>query len=256
MASDLNKLREEKNIAQAAWDSMKAELDAVPREDVMVTSGNPKGECPAFIHGDFSTTKKGLIIIQEWWGVTDFMLREGREFALKGNFVTLVQDLYRGKTTEDYEEAGHMMDTLDYPGAVLDIQGAARYLRSRGCLKVGVTGFCMGGALSFAAAAKVPEISAAAPFYGIPKPELADLKTIKIPLQCHFGDLDEIANFSDPAAQKSLRQLLDSGGVAYEWCSYPKGRHAFMDYTWRKFSLSSRTLALRNLYDFMNKHLD
>ena len=59
MASDLNKLREEKNIAQAAWDSMKAELDAVPREDVMVTSGNPKGECPAFIHGDFNTTKKG-----------------------------------------------------------------------------------------------------------------------------------------------------------------------------------------------------
>ena len=53
--------------------------------------------------------------------------------------MTLVPDLYRGKTTEDYEEAGHMMDTLDYPGAVLDIRGAARYLRSRGCLKVRVS---------------------------------------------------------------------------------------------------------------------
>ena len=113
----------------------------------------------------------------------------------------------------------------------------------------------MGGALSFAAAANVPEISASAPFYGIPKPELADLTTITIPLQCHFGELDEITNFSDPAAQKQLRQLLDSGGVAYEWCNYPDGRHAFMDYTWRKFSLSSRNLGLRNLLRFMVTHL-
>ena len=113
----------------------------------------------------------------------------------------------------------------------------------------------MGGALSFAAAAKVPEISAAAPFYGIPKPELADLTTIKIPLQCHFGQLDEIANFSDLQAQKQLQQLLDSEGVAYDWCNYPEGRHAFMDYTWRKFSYSSRQLGLSNLLRFMAKHL-
>ena len=113
----------------------------------------------------------------------------------------------------------------------------------------------MGGALSFAAAAKVSEISAAAPFYGIPKPELADLTTIKIPLQCHFGQLDEIANFSDLHAQMQLKQLLDSVGMAYEWCDYPEGRHAFMDYTWRKFSYSSRKSGLNNLLRFMTKHL-
>ena len=50
--------------------------------------------------------------------------------------MTLVPDLYRGKTTENYEEAGHMMATLDYPGALTDIQGAAKYLLSRGCRKV------------------------------------------------------------------------------------------------------------------------
>ncbi|KAK3770690.1 hypothetical protein RRG08_037882 [Elysia crispata] len=41
------------------------------------------------------------------------------------------------------------------------------------CKKVGVTDFCMDGALSFAGAALVTEIDAAAPFYGIPSPRVA-----------------------------------------------------------------------------------
>jgi len=40
---------------------------------------------------------------------------------------------------------------LDWEGAVKDIEGAAKHLREMGCKKVGVTGFCMGGALSIAA---------------------------------------------------------------------------------------------------------
>ena len=59
-------------------------------------------------------------------------------------------------------------------------------------LQVGVTGFCMGGALSLAAAVLVPEVDAAAPFYGIPKADLADVSKIKIPLQCHFADGDDV----------------------------------------------------------------
>ena len=56
-----------------------------------------------------------------------------------------------------------------------------------------MTGFCMGGALSLASAALVPkEISAAAPFYGIPSPELCDVGKIKIPLQAHFGSKDTL----------------------------------------------------------------
>ncbi len=59
---------------------------------------------------------------------------------------------------------------------------------------MGVTGFCMGGALTFAAATlipkDVPQLAAAAPFYGIPSPQLCDVTTIKIPVQAHFGEQD------------------------------------------------------------------
>jgi len=82
------------------------------------------------------------------------------------------------------------MGGLDWAGAVQDITAGAAYLKSIGCTKVGVTGFCLGGALAFAAAALCPEISAAAPFYGIPiglrtgrLAEIVDLTTIKVPVQ-------------------------------------------------------------------------
>lgn len=51
----------------------------------------------------------------------------GKELSERGPYVTLVPDLYRGKVTADDKEANHYMSDLDWPGAVADIQGAARY---------------------------------------------------------------------------------------------------------------------------------
>ena len=59
------------------------------------------------------------------------------DIGMLGNFVTLVPDLYRGKVADDREEAGHLMSGLDWPGAVSDIKGAAKFLLSKGCTKVG-----------------------------------------------------------------------------------------------------------------------
>ena len=60
-----------------------------------------------------------------------------------------------------------------------------------------MTGFCMGGALSLAAAVAAPEIDAAAPFYGIPSAESFDVSKIKIPLQCHFAEKDEVSGCAE-----------------------------------------------------------
>lgn len=55
----------------------------------------------------------------------------------------------------------------------------------------------MGGALAIASSVLVPEIDAAVAFYGVPPTELADAANIKVPVQAHFGELDNIAGFSD-----------------------------------------------------------
>lgn len=93
----------------------------------------------------------GIVVLQEWWGV-DF---EIKNHALKisqlgPGFKAFIPDLYRGKVGLDVAEAQHLMDGLDWQGAVKDICASVDWLKANGSKKAGVTGFCMGGALSIA----------------------------------------------------------------------------------------------------------
>ena len=119
---------------------------------------------------------------------------------------------------------------------------------------MGVTGFCMGGALSLASAALIPEISAAAPFYGIPSSDLCDLGKIKIPVQAHFGSKDNLEGFSSPKDAKALAEKFDAGGVTYELFMYDTG-HAFTNPTNPNYTKEICDLALGRMVEFMKKHL-
>lgn len=122
------------------------------------------------------------------------------------------------------------MSNLDFPGAVQDIAGAAQFLKGEGSKKVGVTGFCMGGALTMGAGCLVPGISAVAPFYGV-NFQLGDISGIKVPVQAHFGDKDAMKGFSDPSAVDTLEEKLKASGTSYEVFRYPTVGHAFMNAT-------------------------
>jgi len=221
---------------------------------VTFSSENAKGECPGWLQGDNST--KGLIVLQEWWGMNDQIKQEAADIGKRGNFVTLVPDLYRGKIATDNEQADHLMSNLDWPGAVKDIQGAARYLLANGCKKVGVTGFCMGGALSLAAAALVPEISASAPFYGIPSTELCNVSKITIPVQAHFGTDDPLKGFSSAEDAVVLKDKM-SGGGNFQLFMYPGCGHAFTNKTGPlgNYNAEACELAFGRLVEFMKEHL-
>ena len=71
-------------------------------------------------------------------------------------------DIYRGKTADSKEKAGHLFGGLDFPSAVKDIIFAAKVLNDKGYEKIGTTGFSMGGALTIAAIAASPESFVAA----------------------------------------------------------------------------------------------
>ena len=74
------------------------------------------------------------------------------------------------------------MGALDWAAAVKEIAQAAAFLKAEGSPKVGATGFCMGGALTLLGAATCPDISCAAPFYGIPRDERVDLGKLDKPV--------------------------------------------------------------------------
>ena len=160
---------------------------------------------PALVCGPVGAP--AVVVIQEWWGV-DFEIKEHAQRIAAMGYRALVPDLYRGKLGSEAEEAHHLMGALDFPDAVLDIIGCARHLRAEGSPRVGVTGFCMGGALTLGAAVRGADVlDCAAPCYGY-NSQLADVAECKIPVQAHFGALDTSKGFSDPAASAALAAKL------------------------------------------------
>ncbi|KAF2284924.1 hypothetical protein GH714_032595 [Hevea brasiliensis] len=143
--------------------------------------------------------------------------------------VVLQECLYRGKVGLDVAEAQHLMEGLDWQGAVKDIRASVNWLKANGSKKVGITGFCMGGALSIASSVLVPEVDAVVAFYGVPSSELADPAQAKAPVQAHFGELDNFVGFSDVTAAKALEEKLKASGIPYEVHIYPGNAHAFMN---------------------------
>ncbi|KAF5741425.1 hypothetical protein HS088_TW10G00422 [Tripterygium wilfordii] len=172
----------------------------------------------------------GIVVLQEWWGV-DFEIKNHavKISQLEPGFKALIPDLYRGKVGLDVAEAQHLMDGLDWQGAVKDISASVKWLKENGSKKVGVTGFCMGGALSIASSVLMPDIDAIVAFYGVPSSELADPAKAKAPVQAHFGELDNFVGFSDVMAAKALEEKLKVSGIPYEVHIYPGNAHAFMN---------------------------
>ncbi|CAN7010303.1 unnamed protein product [Brassica oleracea var. botrytis] len=172
----------------------------------------------------------GIVVIQEWWGVEVEIKNHAIKISqLDPGFKALIPDLYRGKVGLDAAEAKHLMDGLDWPGAVKDISASVNWLKANGSKKVGVTGMCMGGALAIASSVLIPEVDAVVGFYGTPSSELADPAQAKAPIQAHFGELDHIVGFSDVTAARNLEEKLKASGVAHEVHIYPGNGHAFLN---------------------------
>ena len=146
-------------------------------------------EVPAFATP--AGPKAGLVVLQEWWGVNEQIKTTATDMAAACGVRVAIPDLYRSKIAYEAAEAEHLMSALDWPGAVADVQAAAAGLKAQGCDKVAVVGFCMGGALSLGCAVKHSEIDACIAFYGW-NDGLADVATMRKPVQCHFGALDDI----------------------------------------------------------------
>lgn len=191
----------------------------------------------------------GVIVIQEWWGLNDHIKGIADHMATAG-YRTLAPDLYKGKVTLDDAEAAHLMSSLDFKDAITqNVRGAAQFLKQNNS-KVGVIGFCMGGALSMLAAMYVPEATAVSCWYGVPPPEAGDPRTIRVPLQGHFALQD---TFFTPAVVDALEAKLREGGVHYEFYRYD-AEHAFGNDTGSHYNAEAARLAWQRTFSFLAKH--
>jgi carboxymethylenebutenolidase len=167
-----------------------------------------------------------VVVIQEWWGLNDQIRQVAERFDAAG-FTALVPDLYKGASTVEAEEANHLMTGLNFgDAAAQDIRGALQFLKARGG-KVGVTGYCMGGALTVLALTMAPEADAGVVWYGNPPLEYVDASKITAPMMAHWGTQDV---FFAIAGVDALEAKLKEAGVAYEGHRY-LAHHAFANET-------------------------
>ncbi|TAK49890.1 MAG: dienelactone hydrolase family protein [Xanthobacteraceae bacterium] len=168
----------------------------------------------------------GVVVIQEWWGLQSQITGICDRLAMAG-YDALAPDLYAGTVVpyHDREAASREMSSLDFLDATDQIvRGAARHLRKTAA-KVGLTGFCLGGAVAMLGACRIAELDAAVVFYGLPPASAAKPADVRVPLQGHFANTDD---WCTPAVIDALEAGLKAAGKNAEIFRYDAA-HAFMN---------------------------
>ncbi|HEY2513129.1 MAG TPA: dienelactone hydrolase family protein [Polyangiaceae bacterium] len=195
-----------------------------------------------------------VIVLQEWHGINAEMRGKVARFAEEG-FLALAPDLYHGAVAHDDQEAAKMMQALDFAKAMGEIGAAVAWAKeqARSNGKVAVVGFCLGGALTLAAAANVPGLACSVPFYGIPDLSKIDLGKISAPILAHFAGHDDWAS---PDKARQIQKDVLAKGKSFELHVYPDAGHAFMrDSDPTKYHAASATQAWERTVAFLRSHL-
>ena len=192
----------------------------------MIEFTRPDGaRAPGYYAEGTGTNLPGVVMLEEWWGVTEHIKSMADDLAAAG-FRVLVPDLFRGRTAAVGDEANHLMEGLDFgDAATQDTRGAGQYLKSTGSKKVAVLGFCMGGALAMLSAMFDPEFDAAVTFYGYPPAEAGDVGQIKVPLQGHWATED--THFNVEGVER-IEARLKEANVPFEFHRY-HAKHGFLN---------------------------
>lgn len=194
----------------------------------------------------------GIVVIQEWWGVSGQITGVCDRLAAAG-YRALAPDLYEGTVVpyHDAAAAERTMNALDFRGATdQTVRGAALALKRNGA-KVGLTGYCLGGIVAAIGAIRIPEFSASVCFYGLPSPELAHPRDLKVPFQGHFALTDE---WCTPAMVDAFEKGLSGVTVPHEIHRYD-AQHGFMNEERPHFDPVSAKLAWERALAFWRTHL-
>ena len=195
----------------------------------------------------------GVLVIHENRGLNPYIEDVARRLAV-ANSVAFAPDALTplGGYPGDEEKAVKLFATLDAGKRTEDLVTAAGYLKSRPeCTgKIGVVGFCFGGGIANLLAVRLPDLGAAAPFYGA-QPSAADTAKIKAPLLIHYAGLDDRINAGWPAYEAALK----ANAVKYQMYMYAGTNHGFHNDTTPRYDEAAAKLAWSRTLAFFNENL-
>jgi carboxymethylenebutenolidase len=196
----------------------------------MVTFKSAVGEGQGYLATPAKDSGKhpAVIVIQEYWGLNDWVREQAKRFADQG-YVALAVDLYRGTVAATPDEAHELMRGLPEDRAMADLKAAFNYLASRkdvDAKRIGVIGWCMGGGYALMLATQEPRLAAGVVNYGHLMTDPKTISSIKVPLLGNFGAEDR----GIPAADvREFESALKKAGRIADFKVYPGAGHAFMN---------------------------
>lgn len=223
-------------------------------QNVTFDSATPTGHGHGYLRVPESGQGPGVIVIQEWWGLTDHIAGIVDRFAAEG-FVALAPDLYGGRTTHDSAEAFQIMSDLPADRAAADLAGAVDHLLGRSettSERLGAVGFCMGGAFVLSLAAQQGDrIGAAVPWYGLPGPD-TDYSGLTAGVLGHYGQEDSSVPLE--GVEAAAARIREQSGVEPRFEVYP-APHAFYNDERPNYRRDSAELAWERTTTFLRERL-
>jgi len=173
-----------------------------------------------------SGKKPGIVVIQEWWGLNDWVKAKADHFASEG-YVALAPDLYRGKVATDGDTAHQLMRGMPEDRAMRDLKAAVAALRARpdvDSARIASIGWCMGGGYSLALAFAEPTLAGTVVYYGRLVTDPATISGLKVPVLGNFGGQDQGIS---PDSVRAFEKEAKGAGRSVDFKIYPDAGHAF-----------------------------
>ena len=202
----------------------------------------------------------GVLVIQEAFGLNGHIKDVARRIAGEG-YAALAPDLYwrggKGRTVgyDQLPEAIALMQSLKEPDVVADVGSAVAWLEKQPAARadrIGITGFCMGGRVSFLAACELPDkIRASAPFYGGGIP-VERTEKLRCPVLAFFGEKDA---FIPLDSVERLKAEAKRHGKQVEVVVYPGADHGFFCNERASYQAAAAADSWERLKKFFAAHL-
>ena len=195
-----------------------------------------------------------IIVIHENRGLTEFVLDIAQRWALEGLLAVAPDCLSRAGGTAKFESmdaARQGIGQLDRAGVIADLLATVEFLKSRKDVrkdKIGVSGFCWGGANTFNLATESKELAFAVPFYGAMR-NLDRVGNVHCPVFAVYAENDQGVNANLDELEAKMKEL----GKNYTRRVFPGTGHAFMNFTGTRYNADQAKIAWAEVTAFVKK---
>ena len=201
-------------------------------------------------------TYPGVIVIHENRGLTDHIKDVARRLA-KAGYIALAPDLVSrngGSASTPFDQIAGILSQANPEDLVKDLSAGVTFLKMQEGVKagkVGVVGFCFGGAYTLRLAAANPDIGAAVSYYG-PAPQPVDqMANTQAAILGQYGGNDARVNGTIPDMEK----VLTDAGKTFKKNTYEGANHAFNNDTGANYNEAAAVQAWQATLDWFKANL-